>query len=737
MMNTVSATYSVSSNDRPLDIIQRFWGYDSFLPLQEEAMQSVLEERDSIVVLPTGGGKSLCYQVPALCMDGMAVVVSPLISLMKDQVDALQACGIQAACVNSTMDAGERRQVADDIRAGELKILYLAPERLLTERMLEFLTSTKLSFIAIDEAHCISEWGHDFRPEYREMNKLREIFPGITLHAYTATATEQVREDIARQLGVSEPEVLVGSFDRPNLIYKVERRNNRMEQICSVLDRHKGETGIIYAIRRADVDDICKDLKRNGYKALPYHAGKSNDQRKRNQDAFIQEKVDTIVATVAFGMGIDKSNVRYVIHAGMPKSLENYQQESGRGGRDGLEAECCLFYSGGDFSLWKRMLSDLDGKAYEAAMESLTAMNEFCTGMMCRHRAIVSYFGQELEKETCGACDVCLDDLDLVDEPLVIAQKILSCIVRLKQGFGGDYVSKVLIGSKEKRILEQGHNQLSTHGILSDHDRLDLRDWIDQLVGQKFLVKAGDYSVLEVTPAGREVLSGEREPRLLKPKRLSKSKSRKKIPLESWEGVDRGLFDLLRDLRRIKAEEAGKPAYIVFGDEALRDMARRRPSTPEAFLDVKGVGEKKRNDYGAEFIACMTEYCREQSIAMDVGEQTQSVVQRKVNRVSRPNDSTVRAFELFAEGKTVEEVAAIMDRAQSTSFGYLDEYIRTKSIEDATPWIDAEIAQKVESAAGEIGFDRLKPIFECFDGKISYDEIRVVVWCLRNRVGEV
>ena len=339
-------------------ILRKTWGFEDFRPLQAEAMTSVLTDRDSVVVLPTGGGKSLCFQAPALAMDGLAVIVSPLISLMKDQVDALAENGVPAACVNSTLTQDDKRRVADEIRAGRLKLLYLSPEKLMTERTLQFLRETPLSFFAIDEAHCISDWGHDFRPEYRMLKALKETFPSIGVHAYTATATERVRHDIARELSLKEPEILVGSFDRPNLVYRVARRSDLLGQVREVIDRHPNDSGIIYCIRRADVDSLTANLADAGLSALPYHAGLDDDTRRQNQDDFINDRARIIVATVAFGMGIDKSDVRYVIHAGAPKSLEHYQQESGRAGRDGLEAECCLFYTGADFLTWRKLQAE-------------------------------------------------------------------------------------------------------------------------------------------------------------------------------------------------------------------------------------------------------------------------------------------------------------------------------------------------------------------------------------------
>lgn len=580
-------------------------------------MERVLAGQDSVVVLPTGGGKSLCYQAPAMCLGGLAVVVSPLISLMKDQVDALKTNGVPAACLNSAQTKNEQRNVFEEIRAGRLRLLYAAPERLVQPRALEFLKSAGLSFVAIDEAHCISEWGHDFRPEYRELNILRKVFPGIGIHAYTATATHRVREDIAHNLGLRNPELFVGSFDRPNLIYRVERRRDRMSQIRDVLDRHKGDSGIIYCISRKNVDTLSEELNAAGYQTLPYHAGLSDEDRKRNQEAFIEEKVQTIVATVAFGMGIDKSNVRYVIHAGMPKSLENYQQESGRAGRDGLEAECCLFYSSGDARIWRKLTEEDSPLSKAASLRSIEAIDSFCTGIVCRHRRLVEHFGQEWDKGNCNACDVCLGQLDLLDDALIVGQKILSSVVRQKERFGGDYTANVLKGAKIQRILDNKHDELSTFGILKEHDKQSIRDWIEQLASQGFLEKEGEYNVLKVTAAGRKLLKGEMKPRLLKPRKLAKKKEAA-VETDAWDGVDRGLFEMLRKLRRKEAEARAMPTYVVFSDAALREMARRRPSTLEAFRTIRGVGEKKLEDYGEIFVQSLVEYCSENRLPMDV-----------------------------------------------------------------------------------------------------------------------
>ncbi|HEY4235063.1 MAG TPA: DNA helicase RecQ [Lacipirellulaceae bacterium] len=612
------------------NILRQYWGFDEFRELQAEAMQAVVEGRDSVVVLPTGGGKSLCFQAPALHLSGLGVVVSPLISLMKDQVDSLLDCGVPAACVNSTLAFDEKRRVADEIRGGRLKLLYLSPERLMTNRTLEFLQQVPISFFAIDEAHCISEWGHDFRPEYRELRQLKEKFPGVALHAYTATATPHVRDDIVRELGLSAPAVLVGSFDRPNLVYRVQRRTDLLRQIRDVVDRHREDSGIIYCIRRKDVEETAAALCDLGYQALPYHAGMADADRLRNQEAFINDRARIIVATVAFGMGIDKSDVRYVIHAAAPKSLESYQQESGRAGRDGLEAECWLFYSAADFQTWRKLQQNLPPHALEIAMAVLAGIDSYCSGVKCRHRAITAYFGQQLEAESCGACDVCLAEIDLVDDPLVISQKILSCVARVGERFGGDHVALVLVGSSDERVVSRGHNVLSTWGLLREHDKRTVRAWIDQLVGQAFLVRSGEYNVIELTPTGRQAMHGEITPQLLKPAARARRESR--VARESWDGVDHGLFEALRRYRRTQAEERGVPPFVVFNDATLRELARFRPSTAVALRQIHGIGEKKNAEYGFDLLREIAEYCAESGIAMDAEPRPNSTATRGVSR---------------------------------------------------------------------------------------------------------
>ena len=715
--------------DQLASVLQKYWGYDQFRPQQLDAMQAVMSDRDSVVVFPTGGGKSLCFQAPAICHDGLAIVISPLISLMKDQVDALQACGIQAAFWNSSLSAEDESKVLDQIRLGELQLLYLAPERLLTDRTQQLLGTVKIAFFAIDEAHCVSEWGHDFRPEYRGLSVLKSQYPGAAIHAYTATATEQVRVDIAKQLQLSDPKILIGSMDRPNLNYQIRRREKGVGQIVDVVNKFPNESGVVYCISRKNVESTCSALCSLGFNALPYHAGMSADDRKANQESFLREDAKIIVATVAFGMGIDKSNVRYVIHTGMPKSLEAYQQESGRAGRDGLDSECWLFYTSGDYVTWKRLIDQSQsGPGRDAAMESLSSVSDFCNGIVCRHVALAAHFGETLESENCGACDVCLNELDQVDEPLILAQKIISCVYRVEQRFGAEYVAQVLVGSKDKRILQNRHDQVSTYGLLESEDKRDIRDWIEQLISQKFLSKTGEYNVVTISELGSQLLRGELTPRLLKARPKSKSSSSTKSPA-SWEGVDRELFEALRERRTTEAAERNVPAYVVFSDASLRDMARRRPSNLAAFRLISGVGQQKQDDFGEMFLELIKQHCDSNNLELDVNfvpSQTPVVAPKALTA------SSIASFQHFESGLSVEEVAKELGRATSTTRGYLTDYIRHNKITEPSRWVDADTIEKITKVVEEIGAGPLRPYYLALDEKVSYDDIRVVVECQKN-----
>jgi ATP-dependent DNA helicase RecQ len=612
---TTSSTPTPDVDRRLAEVLHRVWGFSDFRPLQREAMHAVLQSRDSVVVLPTGGGKSLCFQAPAVVAaapgasgsNGVALVVSPLISLMKDQVDGLRVDGVSASYLNSSLQAHERDEVLASVRENRCRLLYVSPERIVGEGsqgLRRMLQQSGVRFIAIDEAHCISQWGHDFRPEYRQLGRLREDFPDSSFHAFTATATERVRRDIVNELRLRDPLLLVGSFDRPNLTYRVVRRGNLHRQLLDVLARHDGEAGIVYCSSRREVESLAEWLQAQGLRAVPYHAGLDDGVRSRHQEMFLDEHVDIVVATVAFGMGIDRSNVRFVVHAGAPRSPEHYQQESGRAGRDGLPAECVLIYSGSDFVRWRQMLES-NGEWSDSAKTLLRDMERYAAGTRCRHRSLVEYFGQRYEREQCDACDWCLKELDPVADSVTLARKILSCVARVRQTWGTAHVTDVLMGRATEKIVAAGHADLSTFGLLKDDTSAAIRGYIEQLVGDGLLAREGDpYPILRLTGAGAMLLRGDGSCTLYREVRPPASKKRTRSALrESFSApVDSELFDVLRDVRLRLARERGVPPYVIFHDTTLRDMAQKRPKTIADLHEIYGVGAKKAADFGDEFL---------------------------------------------------------------------------------------------------------------------------------------
>jgi ATP-dependent DNA helicase RecQ len=593
----------------------RVWGFSGFRPLQREAMHAVLDRRDSVVVLPTGGGKSLCFQAPALVEGrtdriGVAVVVSPLIALMKDQVDGLRVDGVAAAYLNSTQLPRERDEVLASIRDDRCRLLYVSPERLVGEGghvLRRMLQQAGVRFVAIDEAHCISQWGHDFRPEYRQLGRLREDWPGVSLHAFTATATERVRADIISELRLDDPLVLVGSFDRPNLTYRVLRRGTLKTQLLDVIARHDGEAGIVYCSSRREVEELASWLRDEGHRALPYHAGLPDGVRAKNQEAFLEERADIVVATVAFGMGIDRSNVRFVVHAGAPRSPEHYQQESGRAGRDGLPAECVLIYSGSDFVRWRQML-EANGEWTDSARTLLRDMERYAAATRCRHRTLVEYFGQPYDRGDCGgACDWCLEELDRVPDATTIARKILSCVARVRQTWGLAHVADVLVGRATDKVVAARHTELSTFGLLKDEAPAAIRGYIEQLVGGGLLVREGEpFAVLKITAAGAALLRGDGDAVLFRETQPAGKKKRgRPAASEFVESGEQALFDRLRDVRLRIARERGVPPYVIFHDTTLRDLVLRKPKTIDDLQEVYGIGARKAAALGDELLAAI------------------------------------------------------------------------------------------------------------------------------------
>jgi ATP-dependent DNA helicase RecQ len=622
---------------RLIDTLHRVWGYAGFRPLQREAMQAVLDRRDSVLVLPTGGGKSLCFQAPALVAPdlspvgrapggrpdlsggegarrGVALVVSPLISLMKDQVDGLRVDGVAAACLNSSLTGAERDAVVASLRGDRCRLLYVSPERLVgegSEGFRRLLGQCGLRFIAVDEAHCISQWGHDFRPEYRQLGRLREEFPGVSIHAFTATATERVRRDIVAELRLRDPVVLVGSFDRPNLTYRVLRRGELRRQLLQVLSRHEGEAGIIYCLSRREVESIALWLRDEGHRAVPYHAGLADEVRARHQEDFLDERADIVVATVAFGMGIDRSNVRFVVHAGAPRSPEHYQQESGRAGRDGLPAECVLIYSGADFGRWRQLL-DSRGELSESALGLIRDMERYASGTGCRHRWLVEYFGDTYGRAGCEACDWCLRELDSVPDSTLVARKILSCVARVKQAWGIGHVADVLVGRASDKVVASRHHELSTFGLLRDETPSAIRGYLEQLIAERLLVREGTpFPVLRLTSAGASLLRGDGACtlyRALEPAKPHRRDRRRAAAAGGVAPADQALFDVLREVRRELARQRGVPPYVIFHDTTLREMADRRPATLDELHGIYGVGVRKAADFGERFLGAIRDY---------------------------------------------------------------------------------------------------------------------------------
>jgi ATP-dependent DNA helicase RecQ len=599
-----------------LETLSTVFGFPAFRPQQGEIVASLIAGNDAFVLMPTGGGKSLCYQVPALHRPGTAIVVSPLISLMKDQVDALVANGVAAAFYNSSLEAAGARRTLARLHAGELDLLYVAPETLMSDAFLARLDGIPVALFAIDEAHCVSQWGHDFRPEYVQLGALRRRFPTVPMVALTATADPQTREDIVRVLDLQHATRYVASFDRPNIRYTVREKHQPFEQLTRFLGSRDGQAGIIYALSRRRVDELAEKLAARGLRAGAYHAGLAAAERGRVQDAFLRDELDIVVATVAFGMGIDKPNVRFVVHYDMPKNIEGYYQETGRAGRDGLPSEALLLFGAQDVVTARALVERGSSEERQRIeLHKLNAMVGMAESLTCRRRVLLGYFGERLSSD-CGNCDVCLEPperFDATDD----ARKALSCVYRLNQGFGIKYVIDVLRGTSTERIVASGHDRLSTWGIGAHHSAPEWASLIRQLIHRGYLEQdIARYSVLRLTEAARPLLRGEETLELARPR--MKTPSRRKAPKAAAGGgrYDETLFAALRALRKSLADAQGVPPYIIFGDATLVEMAREMPVTAAAFLEISGVGQKKLERYGEDFMAIIRAYRADPRLAL-------------------------------------------------------------------------------------------------------------------------
>ncbi len=620
---------------KPEEILKKRWGYDTFKPLQKEAVEAALSGRDCLVVLPTGGGKSLCYQMPAAMGRGLVLVVSPLIALMDDQVSAAREAGLEADALHSNLKAGHKSAAWRRLAEGKTQLLYVSPERLLAGDLLE-VVSERVILAAVDEAHCVSHWGHEFRPEYRRLTEALDRFPKAARMALTATATPVVQDDIRVQLGLRQPEILIGHPDRPNLIYRAFPRRDQFKQVLEVVRRHAGEGGIVYAQTRKDVERLAAKLKEEGVSSAPYHAGLNAEERRRAQDDFVNERLDVIVATIAFGMGIDRSNVRYVVHANTPRSVEHYQQESGRAGRDGLPAECALFFAASDLATHRYLAkkdAHLAPEREQVIERQLRAIGRYAVSPLCRHRLLTEHFGASYPAsiarsgsgvlagaiaETvvsqdgahgCGACDVCLGETKGLadDEALLTAKKVLSAAWRAEGRYGTGYVVNLLLGRVNDRMTANGHDKLQVFGLLKDSGEAAIRSWIDQLIVQDFLevTEDSEYPLLRITEAGRGLCNGRGAVRLgtpVPPKVKGKKKSGKKSPGAFLQTEDQELFERLRALRRAMADKAGIPPYVIFHDSVLIEMAASKPRTLADLRGIKGIGDTKLDKYGQLFL---------------------------------------------------------------------------------------------------------------------------------------
>ncbi|NTU54016.1 MAG: DNA helicase RecQ [Chlorobiaceae bacterium] len=602
--------HTPSATDALAGSLHRIFGFRSFGPNQEAIVRALLAGRDCFAVMPTGGGKSLCYQLPAILLPGTALVVSPLISLMKDQVDGARANGIRASFLNSSLDPADQGGVQRELLSGILDLVYIAPERFALDHFREILRRSRISMVVIDEAHCISEWGHDFRPDYLMLSSIVDLLPGIPVAAFTATATQRVQEDIVDKLGLRHPFVLRASFDRPNLSYEVRFKESGDAQLVSILKQFAGQAGIIYRTSRKSVNDTALKLQKRGFRALPYHAGLSDGERQKNQDAFIHDETDIIVATVAFGMGIDKSNVRFVIHADLPKSIESYYQETGRAGRDGESARCIMLFSNADIPKVRFFIdSMLDEQERHRALAALSKVVSFASAMVCRRRMLLEHFDETYPRDNCASCDVC-QGLHEVFDCTVEAQMLLSAIVRTDSRFGAAYLVDILLGSKNQKINDFGHDRLKVYGIGKGHDKKFWRRLIDDLVARKAIGRSeGLYPTLYLLDGGARILKGEErvEMQRIREKKAAAPAS-KSGGIESLSLEGKRLFEQLRLLRKKLADEQGVPPDVVFSDRTLAELSDIQPTTPEEMLAVSGIGEVKLARYGGEFLQLIARY---------------------------------------------------------------------------------------------------------------------------------
>ncbi len=718
-----------------LELLKRYFGYDEFRPLQAEIVDAVMDGSDTLVVMPTGGGKSLCYQLPALALPGITLVVSPLIALMKDQVDALKANGVPAECLNSGMSGEEQSRVQMKTHRGEIRLLYVAPERIVRPGFQRFLESIELSMIAVDEAHCISQWGHEFRPDYRNLRQLRRLAPETPVIALTATATQRVRDDIVAQLDMKSPSVFIGSINRPNLRYAVFPNTGKYDTLVEHLRRRQGSSAIVYRGSQKGCDELAADLAEEGFKSLPYHAGLGSEMRQRNQERFVRDQVDVIVATVAFGMGIDKPDIRLVAHYDMPGSIERYYQESGRAGRDGLSSDCILFYGAQDrereMFFIGRMENDLERESAEAKLD---AMVSYCQTGACRRVALLRYFGEEQSEESCDSCDVC--EAETFDAT-VISQKILSAAIRTGERFGATYVSQVLTGRRVKSVVDRNHDSLSVFGIVDDYTAKAIREIMATLVSRGLLARSSDsrYPTLSVTRQGRRFLNQRESIELPILEGMKRAKKRAELD------YDNDLFQKLRELRTRLASERGVPPYVVFGDVSLREMAHYYPQSEDSFLRITGVGRVKLRDFGDDFLETIRSYAEPKGIedltataSPGAPKEPRRSPNGNSSRNSGIGSSLQKTLALLQEGIPFQEVVNRRGLASSTVSSHIEWLIESGDLKDYERYLPADAdLKRITHAFEKVGDDKLRPVHEALGGEYPYWKIRLARAHLRRQ----
>lgn len=702
----------MQNNQSSIHFLKQNFGYDTFREHQEEIINCVINKKDCLVLMPTGGGKSVTFQIPAIMLEGIAIVVSPLIALMKDQVDSLKSNGIAAEFLNSSISTAEQQEIENQVRKNEIKLLYVSPEKLLSESFFNFMKELKISLFAIDEAHCISRWGHDFRPEYTKLKVLKNNFPEIPIIALTATADKITARDIIKQLELPEPEIFISSFDRPNLSLTVLPGRKRFEIITEFLQARPNQSGIIYCLSRKTTEEIAQKLKGIGLNAAFYHAGMDSKSRSKVQERFITDKLQIICATIAFGMGIDKSNVRWIIHYNMPRNIESYYQEIGRAGRDGLKSDTIMFYSIQDVIVYRSFISD-EHKNKDVEIAKLQRIQEFAEAQTCRRKMLLSYFGEHL-KNDCGNCDVCKNPPKHFDGT-IIAQKALSAIARTNEEIGISMLIDILRGSGRKDLIEKAYDQIKTYGAGREFDVASWNHYIIQLLNQGFIEIAYDQNnVLKLTEAAMDVLKSSRKVKMVE---FVKDKPKEEFviaekPISKTQEVKTDLFERLRNLRRSIADSEGVPPYIVFSDASLKDMTEKLPTTEMEMLQISGVGEFKKEKYGAIFIALIIGFIKEKA---DEGAKLKG-------------SAYVISYEMFKEGLSVEEIAKSRGLKPETVMSHLAQSYNSGKEVDFFRILSKEELSKIVEAIKTVGYSTgMKPIYEHLNQEIDYGKIRMAL----------